>query len=103
LALRFPVNDAFGFALGRRTRITVLDIDSPDERVLSDALAKHGCSPFIVRSGSGNWQAWYRHGGEGRHVRPWGGEPPIDVLGGAMSSRRRQPGDAGVMRSFRAV
>src|SRR5215216_5136377 len=82
LALRFPDNDAFGFALGRSNRITVLDVDTPDERVLSDALAKHGASPLIVRSGSGNWQAWYRHGGEGRHVRPWGGEPPIDVLGG---------------------
>src|SRR5215207_1174345 len=82
LALRFAANDAFGFALGRGNRITVLDIDTPDERVLSAALAKHGASPFIVRSGSGNWQAWYRHGGEGRHVRPWGREPPIDVLGG---------------------
>jgi hypothetical protein len=82
LALRFAANDAFGFVLGCRHRITVLDIDTPDERVLSAALAKHGASPFVVRSGSGNGQAWYRHGGEGRHVRPWGREPPIDVLGG---------------------
>jgi hypothetical protein len=81
LARRFPANDAFGFALGRSNRITVLDVDTADERVLSDALAKHGASPLIVRSGSGNWQAWYRHNGEGRHVRPWGREPPIDVLG----------------------
>ena len=82
LALRFAANDAFGFALGRYNRITVLDVDTRDDRVLSEALAKHGPSPLIIRSGSGNWQAWYRHGGEGRHVRPWGRDLPIDVLGG---------------------
>src|SRR5215204_2973854 len=82
LARRFPANDAFGFALGRRSQITVLDVDTNDERTLSDALARHGASPLIVRSGSGNWQAWYRHCGEGRHVRPWGHDLPIDVLGG---------------------
>lgn len=37
-------------------------------------------TPFIVRSGSGNFQAWYRHSGEKRRVRP---DPsrPIDILG----------------------
>ena len=82
LALRFAANDAFGFALARYNRITVLDVDTRDDRVLSEALAKHGPSPLIIRSGSGNWQAGYRHGGEGRHVRPWGRDLPIDVLGG---------------------
>src|SRR5829696_1877835 len=52
LARRFPANDAFGFALGRRSQITVLDVDTNDERTLSDALARHGASPLIVRSGS---------------------------------------------------
>src|SRR5262245_35374768 len=64
LAIRFPAVDAFGLMLGRRNKITVLDIDTPDERVLADALARHGNTPFVVRSGSGNWQAWYRHNGE---------------------------------------
>ncbi|MEY9717905.1 hypothetical protein ABIA22_000395 [Sinorhizobium fredii] len=79
LALKFPANDAFGLAC-RRNRITVLDVDTSDERVLADALSRHGPTPFIVRSGSGNWQAWYRHSGERRRVRPDPGLP-IDILG----------------------
>lgn len=81
LAKRFADADAFGFALGARSKITVLDCDSDDERVLDDALNRHGRTPFVVRSGSGHYQAWYRHSGERRHIRP---DParPIDVLGG---------------------
>lgn len=79
LAMKFADNDAFGLAC-RRNRITVLDVDTPDERVLADGLAEHGSTPFIVRSGSGNWQAWYRHNGETRKVRP-DPEKPIDILG----------------------
>src|SRR5262245_44035931 len=62
LALKFRAADALGLAVGRRNRITVLDVDTPDERVLADALARHGHTPFVVRSGRGNYQAWYRHG-----------------------------------------
>jgi hypothetical protein len=87
LAIRFPDNDAFGFALGRSNRITVLDVDTSDERVLSDALAKHGASPLIVRSGSGNWQAWYRHGGESRHVRRFAVASPLLLLLPAVAAR----------------
>ena len=78
-AIKFPIEDAFGLAC-RRNGISVLDVDTPNERILADALSEHGPSPFIVRSGSGNWQAWYRRNGEGRRVRP---DPtrPIDILG----------------------
>lgn len=78
---RFGDAEAFGFALGRRSGLTILDIDTPDERVLADALARHGTTPIVVRSASGNWQAWYRHDGERRLIRP---DParPIDILGG---------------------
>ncbi|MBZ9888961.1 bifunctional DNA primase/polymerase [Mesorhizobium sp. BR1-1-3] len=79
LAMRFPDNDAIGIAC-RRNRITVLDVDTPDERVLADALSRHGQTPFIVRSGSGNHQAWYRRTNETRRVRP-DPEKPIDILG----------------------
>ncbi|MBR0685294.1 bifunctional DNA primase/polymerase [Bradyrhizobium manausense] len=81
LAKLFPDADAFGFALGARTKITVLDCDSDDDRILADAMARHGQTPLIVRSGSGNYQAWYRHNGERRHIRP---DPrlPVDILGG---------------------
>lgn len=79
LALKFHNDNAFGFAC-RRNRLTILDVDTNDERVFADALAENGPTPIIVRSGSGNWQAWYRHGGETRRVRP---DPsrPIDILG----------------------
>jgi hypothetical protein len=81
LARQFPDAQAFGFALGARTKITVLDSDSNDDRILSDAMARHGKTPLIVRSGSGNYQAWYRHSGEGRHIRP-NPSLPVDILGG---------------------
>lgn len=78
-ANRFPAADAFGLAC-KGSKITVLDVDAPHERLLADALSEFGPTPFIVRSGSGNWQGWYRHGGEGRWVRPDPGRP-IDILG----------------------
>ncbi|MBB3645614.1 hypothetical protein FHX14_001793 [Rhizobium sp. BK619] len=79
LALRFPAHDAIGLAC-RRNNITVLDVDTTDERVLADGLSRHGQTPFIVRSGSGHYQAWYRHNGERRRVRP-DLRLPIDILG----------------------
>ena len=84
LAMKFPDSEAFGFALGARSRITVLDIDTPDERVLADALNRHGPTPVIVRSGSGHFHLWYRHNGERRRIRP---DPrtPVDILGGGFA------------------
>jgi hypothetical protein len=85
LTFRFPDHDALGFICGPRNAITVLDVDTSDERVLADALARHGATPLVVRSGSGNYQAYYRHGGERRQIRPWGKDVPIDVLGGGQA------------------
>jgi hypothetical protein len=74
--------EQIGFACGAgRCKITVLDVDTPDEKVLADALDRHGQTPIVVRSGSGNYQAWYRHNGERRKVRP-DRSLPIDILGG---------------------
>ena len=81
LALRFPANDAFGFALGKRTGITVLDVDSADERTRDNAFARYGAPTIVVRTLQGGWQGWYRHNGERRRIRPWPGKP-VDVLGG---------------------
>jgi hypothetical protein len=81
MASKFGDADGLGFACGKRSGITVLDVDSPDERRLADALNRYGPSPFIVRSGSGNYQAWYRHNGEGRQIRP-DDALPLDILGG---------------------
>lgn len=70
LAMKFANDNAFGFMLGRHSKVTVLDIDDKGERVLTAALDRHGATPVIVRSGSGNHQAWYRHNGEHRLIRP---------------------------------
>jgi hypothetical protein len=79
VARKFSDASAFGHVLGPGTGITVLDSDCPDERVLADAMREHGESPVIIRSGSGNYQAWYRHNGETRKTRI--GDRPLDILG----------------------
>jgi hypothetical protein len=80
LAKQFPDADAFGLCPGSRSRLTILDVDTTDEQVLSDALGQHGNTPIIVRTGSRHYQAWYRNNGESRRIRPFAGKP-IDVLG----------------------
>jgi hypothetical protein len=82
IAKKYPEATAIGFMAGRRTGLTILDVDTTDERILADALDKHGQTPVIVRSGSGHHQAWFRHNGEGRHIRAFGPDTPIDILGG---------------------
>jgi hypothetical protein len=81
LAFKFAAAAALGFMCGPRSKLTVLDIDSTDEIVLGNAIARHGITPILVRTGSGKWHAYYRHNGERRMIRP---EPerPIDILGG---------------------
>jgi hypothetical protein len=81
IARKFPDATAIGFMVGRRTGLTILDVDTSDERVLADALDRHGPTPVIVRSGSRNFQAWYCNNSETRLIRP---EPdkPVDILGG---------------------
>lgn len=81
LAGRFADAEGIGFACGKRSGITVVDVDSPDERELADALDRFGPTPLLVRSGSGNHQAWYRHNGERRKIRP-DKSRPWDILGG---------------------
>jgi hypothetical protein len=71
---------AIGFATNQRNGITVLDVDTTDEKVLADAVDRHGYTPLIARTGSGKFHAYYRHNGERRTIRPWSGRP-IDLLG----------------------
>jgi hypothetical protein len=80
IAEKFAEATGIGFMAGRRSRLSILDVDSSDEGVLARALDRHGRTPVVVRSGSGNWQAWYRHNGEPRLIRPFG-DKPVDVLG----------------------
>ena len=81
LTSRLGSAEMLGFMFGLRSRVTVLDVDSKDERILADALDHHGKTPVIVRTGSGKHHAWYRYNGERRRIRPWRGLP-IDLLGG---------------------
>ena len=81
LTAKFGDAEALGFCCGRPSGITVLDVDTSDDKVLADALNRHGQTPIVVRSGSGNWQAWYAANDEGRHIRP-NPSVPIDILGG---------------------
>jgi hypothetical protein len=83
LVHKFPGAAAIGLALGRRTKITVLDVDAPDEQLLRALLARHGDTPFVVRTGRGHFQAWYRHNSEKRLIRPFPGMP-VDILGGGI-------------------
>ena len=80
IASKFTNAPAIGFMCGKRNGITSLDYDSRDERVLADALSRHGLTPLVARTGSGHFQAWYRHNGERRRIRP-DRNVPIDILG----------------------
>jgi Bifunctional DNA primase/polymerase, N-terminal len=80
LVTKFADAPGLGFATNDRNRITVLDIDTTDERVLTDALDRHGRTPLIARTGSGKYHAYYRWNHERRRIRPWSGRP-IDLLG----------------------
>ena len=80
LAAKFNSADAFGFVTGGRSNITVLDIDTTDEKVVRDAIARHGQPGIVTRTASGKFHLLYRYNGERRRIRPW--KPlPIDLLG----------------------
>ncbi len=81
LARKFSDASMLGFMCGPRTKVLSLDVDTKDERILTDAIDRHGKSPVIVRTASGKFQIYYRHNGERRRIRPWGDDLPIDQLG----------------------
>jgi len=81
LAEKFRDADALGYVTGRRSNVTVLDIDTTDEKVAADATRRHGQPAIITRTASGKIHHLYRYNGERRRIRPWGKELPIDVLG----------------------
>ena len=58
----------------------MLDIDVPDERVLADAITRHGEPRIIVRTPSKKFHCYYRYAGERRMIRPWP-DRKIDLLG----------------------
>jgi Bifunctional DNA primase/polymerase, N-terminal/Primase C terminal 1 (PriCT-1) len=84
LTSRFQNAMALGFMCGRRTKVVLADVDTTDERVLTDFMDRHGKTPVVSRSASGGLHGWYRHNGEGRHIKPFPGLP-IDILGGGFA------------------
>jgi len=84
IAGRFADASGIGFVCGRRSGVTVLDVDTRDERILADAVNRHGASPLIARTASGKFHAYYRHNGERRWIRPRR-DVPIDILGGGLN------------------
>jgi Bifunctional DNA primase/polymerase, N-terminal/Primase C terminal 1 (PriCT-1) len=92
LASKFTQADAFGLMLGAHNKIEIVDVDTKDERALSDALSTYGNSPVVSRTASGGgFHVWYRHSPEAwkhypaarREVRP---DPskPFDFLAAGM-------------------
>jgi hypothetical protein len=71
---------ATGFMTNQRNGVTILDVDTTDEKVLADALNRHGHTPLVARTGGSKFHAYYKHNGERRRIRPWRGLP-IDLLG----------------------
>lgn len=53
LALNFAAIEAAGVCASRRNRITVVDIDSSDDRLMAKVEARFGVTPFRVRTPSG--------------------------------------------------
>jgi hypothetical protein len=94
LAMKFADADAFGFQCGKANRITLIDIDSRDERIVGEAIKLFGESPILWRTGSGNHAMPFRHNGEARRIRAVPGLP-IDVLGGGFAVAPPSMGSTG--------
>jgi bifunctional DNA primase/polymerase-like protein/primase-like protein len=78
LAVKFAHADAFGFVAGSRNRLTVIDIDSTDQRLVDEIESRYGRTPLHVLTPSGGRHLYYRHNGEARRIRRL---PYVDILG----------------------
>jgi hypothetical protein len=94
LAMQFADADAFGFQCGKANRITLVDIDSRDEGVVSEAIKLFGESPILWRTGSGNHAMPFRYNGETRRIRLIA-QLPIDVVGGGFAAAPPSKGSTG--------
>jgi primase-like protein len=94
LAIKFADADAFGFQCGKTNRITLIDIDSRDERIVGEAIKLFGESPILWRTGRGNHAMPFRYNGEARRIRAVPGLP-IDVLGGGFAVAPPSMGSTG--------
>ena len=81
LALKFADAELFGFACGKRNRITIVDLDDTDPTIVEEGERIFGQSPLLWRTGGGKYAMPFRHNGESRRIRPIP-SLPIDLLGG---------------------
>ena len=80
LAIKFADATSAGFCAGRRNRLTVIDIDSTDDRLVDEIQNRFGITPLHVVTPSGGRHLYYRHNKELRRIRP----PElgnVDILG----------------------
>ena len=78
LADKFQDADAFGFALGPRSGVAIVDMDAKE--LLPEAEERFGRAKIVVETPGGT-HAYYRYSGERRLIRPFGPDIAIDVLG----------------------
>ncbi|MEY8842218.1 bifunctional DNA primase/polymerase, partial [Cribrihabitans sp. XS_ASV171] len=72
--------DGLGIVMGKPSGLIEIDVDAVGDAWLAVAVERFGETPITIRTASGKAKLWYRHNGEGRHIRPFEGQP-IDVLG----------------------
>jgi hypothetical protein len=78
LVSRFAEAMAAGFCAGARNGVTVVDIDSTDDRLVHEIQVRFGATPLQVITPSGGRHLYYRHSGEARRPRLL---PDVDILG----------------------
>lgn len=79
LAIKFMAAEAAGFLAGRRNRVSIVDVDSPDHRLIVEVERLFGSSPLHVGTPRGGRHLYFRHDGERRHIKML---PNVDMLGG---------------------
>ena len=68
-----------GMCCGRKSGITIVDVDEPGDGPLQAALARFGDTPLMVRTHSGKHHLYYRFAGERRQLHLDGMK--LDILG----------------------
>jgi hypothetical protein len=78
---RFEDAVCLGFVAGKRSGITVVDVDGPADADVAAAIEAFGRPKAIARSWSGKFHLYFRHSGEARRIRAPGFKA-VDILGG---------------------
>lgn len=81
---RLAAADGIGLLMGKPSGITEVDVDAAGRAWTAAALERFGETPVVIETASGKSKLWYRHNGEGRHIRPFDGLP-VDILGDGLT------------------